>query len=267
MNTSSIYLDTSIQFDRILGDFETRSRVTEKLNGNSVLSSTYVLMEWRRTILKDLCFVIALLHDYDIRDNARQSLADATTSWTNVDATFTEMSRKRADKAVEIVLNSIDPEENIILVGDLIDRIRFWINELETEFHFIKDTSGVDQQITLINDTDCDLAEGPFERNPRKMMCIHTLAQCNLPLFLKERNSVLNDLDNKLKTTPQTRMQKYLNERLRHKSNPELAKGQESCWFLAEAIKFAEIPSSATLYTSDKLLESIADLLGMPLFS
>ena len=263
---TNLYLETSIQLDRLLGSVEVQNEIISRISGHTLITSTYVLMEFRRTILKDLTFIVAVLNEYDVRDNSISCLNDVSEKYKIPSAPFTEISKDRALSAINMVLEEFY-DYAYMSVGEMKDNLRWWIEELEKEFHYIRDSDGSEHVLILLDPTNCDLAAGPFGMNPRKMMCIASLATCDLPSFLVSNTAMFTTLEREIRERRLTQMQRYLNERERHKDNTDRAKGQESCWILAEAIKSVEVAEDSQLYSSDDLMRQIAAILGRRLLS
>lgn len=257
----SIFLDTSIQIRRVTSNSLEKAKIAASLQDKEITSSTYVLMELRRTILKDLCFVSSCLQECRYDQNPLSFLRETLNIFFPQTEHFTEISTRRAQRAIELIIAQFDSDEKISL-DELIDKIRWWIEELEYKFTTINNENGGRRLLYLHNETDCDLAKGPFAQNPRKMMCIGSEAQCQLPDFINNNKSQFLILEGAIRARGIIQLQRYLNERERHKNNTELAKGQESCWLLAEAIKSVESPPDSHLFTSEKLVRLTSRFLN-----
>ena len=83
-----VFLDTTIQVERIFGHSRTRKKILELGKNKNLLTSRFVLSEFKRTILKDTVYLYCLVQreqsvsdrPYRARGNNCRSLADCTIS-------------------------------------------------------------------------------------------------------------------------------------------------------------------------------------------
>jgi len=256
MTQSPIFLDTSIQIQRLLSkrpeqkDLETAfSELAPRL-----CTSNYVWMEFQRTVVNDYAHIHKLMLTHgnwgdvieDLLKGPRSFRSRSAVRCTQILGQLFKDSRENLEYGLYLAEQS--------LTRSL--KIRFWTH------------------VTQVSDSIlCDLVTAGITRQSDRSFavpssCRKESAACHLPDFLTQHHSELTIIVDYLKANSkvlknQTRVENLLAKVL---DEPQSALGQSTCWPLGDIIILLQVPSDGMLWTLDKDFEALAKELGIHLY-
>jgi hypothetical protein len=145
----------------------------------------------------------------------------------------------------------------------LIDYLEFNIEHVIPARFF----QGIDE---FIKDTDCDLVRpnvpvGDYFQS--RLSCNAVTAQCSLIDFLERHQEKLLALEHALAEANLDQINPSTLKALRRvNQDVTKAKGERTCWALADVIIALEAPKDALIYTTDGHFEVICQAIGKQLF-
>ncbi len=257
MNSSSIFLETSIQIRRILGERIEQDRIEGELRklAPNVFTSAYVWMEFQRTLLADYAHIQRLMLNYN--------------SWGKV---MTHLLTGR---------RGFQPRSGVRctqILGRLYEESE---GEWEFAWHLVNNALKIDLQaqfwthVTKLPDpVVCDLVVTGVSLNSDETYtvpdsCRKQTASCQLPNFLEAHQSELRTLADYLSSHPraiknQARVSRLLTVVLHE---PRAALGQSACWALGDIIIALQVPPDAAIWTVDSDFKALTTALGRQLYS
>jgi hypothetical protein len=253
---TTIFLETSVQINRLLGSEEKQRKIVSILSQPNIqaVTTSYVLMEFQRTVWADYVKLYNLLHQHREWDAVAQSLRTGTSAYRPrvLGRCLQILTRTMVDSRVDIKLGLLFLKTQIT---QDIPR-RFWHNvtPLPDSIHCDLVTTGLTKQ-----------PDGSYTIANR---CRKDMATCHLPDFLVEQRPKLKAIADNLAHHPQAikdqpRVERLLAEII---TNPQAALGQLACWPLGDVIIALQIPSNALLWTVDPDFETLTTALGIQLF-
>lgn len=248
-----IFIETTIQVERLLAEPAVQSMIEAVLHKNKTLTSSYVWMEYRRTIGQDYSYLINLF-----RQLAPVTVPQLLRHIGHGESLFSLRRFRRLLRITSKFLEQIttvnfDPFE----VADLLEAESDWL----INHHFF---DGIDQ---MLDTTACDLVRPEYKISPGgRISCRRETARCALPALLKSKAPLLQQLS----TTPtvlaalESKTRRALTE---VSVDAELAKGEHNCWSLGDLILVLECPPDALLWTTNRRhFEPLCQLLGRQIF-
>ncbi len=251
---SEVFLETTIQIDRILGDEASKATIEAHLLEQNVITSTYVHMEFNRTVVDDFIAVHAAV-------SAEQHLGDALMRLRQGNRRFRPRSLDRCLHIWGILLNQLEDES--FTREKLLDILELYIEQLLLR----RFMAGVDQ---VVNATDCDLPKDkPRSADGRYVLevtCRRQTARCRLPGFMSENLNVLEKVRFRSLESSEQELQVIGETISVAQGNWQVAKGQKNCWRLGDLIIVLESPADAAIYTTNrKHFEPLCAALGKQL--
>ncbi len=244
----SLFLDTSIQIQRILAP---SVPAIGAVNRNAITSS-YVLMEYQRSLVADFAHV-------QRQFIAASTLREALTWIVSGGHSFRPRSLARCIQIAALALGE-QSTTSLTLARDILDI--YLRSTLLDRFH---------HNVSLLPDhIGCDLVATGIRRRPDGTYtvadaCRQENAICRLPEFLAEHKDELHTVASYLAAHPNVIKQQPRVERLLKAvlSDPRAALGQASCWPLGDVIIAIQVPLDAALWTLDSDFEPLAAALGL----
>jgi len=232
-----IFLETTIQIQRLIYDQSVRQTINAKFQDNEIITSTYVWMEVQRTVRQDYQYLIDLLI---LRKPTTMSLF-----MHYVGESQNIYSARRLGRMMQILAQMID--EFQILTIDPFEAADYLRNQCvwAVKRGFFE---GVD---IILDTTMCDLVKPDYDiPQGGRMSCRRETAQCALPDLLNGHLSDIQQiaLDTELLSSLGPTTQKNLPNIV---NDPNLAKGERNCWSLGDLIIALECPSDALLWTTN----------------
>ena len=253
----TVFLDTSIQIRRTLAALEEVSRIELQLTLPTIqaVTSTYVWMEYQRTVIADYACVQQLMGLYDNWGALFRHLLDGSRAFRPRSAVrCTQILGKIYEESDQDVAMARD-----ILSGQITDGLRrqFWTNVDRLPDLIACDL--VTTGITLQLDASYTVAN----------TCRKATAACHLPDFLFQQQARIRTLADYLAAHPHAIKQQERIERLFANvlTDPRAALGQSACWPLGDVIIALQVPMDALVWTLDRDFEPLVLALGLHLYS
>jgi len=257
MNPSqTVFLDTSIQIERMLGAKQRQIEIDHHLTrGNcQFITSHYVFMEFQRSIIADHVHVHKLVSQYNDWEETVIRLRSGLRAYrpralARVMQIFTRtMVASQMQREIALNLLKIQIERELTK--------RFW--------HHVKP---IHDLITcdLVRTGSTRHADGSFTVADS---CRKATAACRLPSFLNEYRTSLQSVADYLIAHPQCIKEQARVERLLQSiiENSQEALGQSACWPLGDLIIALQVPENAKLWTLDADMASLTQALGLALY-
>ncbi len=268
MPEQKIFLETSIQIERLLHTDARRSEILRNLVGKTVFTSAYVLMEFQRTIIQDICYVRSVV-ETECGEDAEASLflADLDRALAAGTGNFSPRSAKRS----RLVTAAIKDEFPFgkVSKSELLEFLEFLIEQLHEEFFEVEpEDSGEPVQIECLDSTGCDLVGGEIGCENWRFHCGRGTATCQLPQLLREYESEIERIKNAFETAKERSDQKMVKaaERVLRSPKWEVVQGQKNCWSLGDTIIAIEAPVDAPIYTKDRHFEVICPIINKAVY-
>ena len=248
--SETIFLDTTIQIRRNYGSLEEIAHVREQLRGRRVITSTYVLAEFNRTIVQDAAILYNIvaseptLSEALIRLSALRRYDHATASRCYL---LLAMLERRSGLGRDKLLATLD-------------------RALESEF--MEDfLAGIE---LMTDQTGCALAKSrPIRKGGigiyrLDLGCVREIERCDLIRFVESRGDELGAiraaLEDRGDDPTLVRVADILAEVIEDSTK---ALGRKNCWALGDVFIALESPAEACIYTSNvRHFEPIATAIG-----
>jgi hypothetical protein len=269
-DTPKVFLETTIQVRRFLESREKRSEIRANLLGKEVCTSSYVFMEFQRTLLQDLNFVRSVVA------SDRTTSVDGRVSLSRLMA---EVRHPRPDHRKRAVDRSLMVIERILEIFKetrikklrLLDYLDGQIRKLHKGFYEVDLTleGGEILRVVCTDLTECTLA-----RNG-KCQCRREEAECQLPAFFAQHTGVIDRVRQAFEEAAQrsrgesrkpamaSAVERVVSEQ---PVDWQKAKGQQNCWPIGDTIIALEAPADAAIYTTDHHFEVICPIVGRYLY-
>jgi len=257
VNEQLIFVETSIQIQRILADRSKQRSLQQKMQrlAPRLYTTNYVWMEFQRTVVADLAHIRQLMA-------VHQSWSGLMRYLLTGQRAFRTRSAVRCTQLVSNLYEGSAGEWDyaFMLCDELLRE------ELEAQFWY-----NVNPLPDLII---CDLVTQGIVHNPDDIYvvadtCNKESAACLLPDFLTRNidklravNAYLAERPNAIKD--QVRVQRLLSTVV---ENPQQVLGQNSCWPLGDIIIALQVPNDAVVWTLDADFAPIVEALGLSFYA
>jgi hypothetical protein len=254
---SRLFVDTSIQIQRILGSLAQRVAINRQLTRSDVSAviSQYVWMEYQRSLVADFAHV-------QRQFVAAGTLRDALAWIASGRYSFRSRSLARCIQIAALALGE-QPTGSLILARDTLDI--YLSLTLRERFQ---------QRVSFLPDPICcDLVAAGVVRQPDGTYtvadaCRKEVAGCRLPEFLAGHQPELRAIADHFARHPnvikdQPRVEQLLAAVL---ADPRAALGQAACWPLGDVIIAQQVSPDAALWTLDPDFEPLAETLQIRLY-
>lgn len=263
MSKPTIFLDTTIQIDRIAGSAKRQVQLEKELANYRLITSTYVLGEYLRTIVKDAIYL------YGLVDKS-----------TYLDEVITDLGRhpnKRESSRMMMILGGllrsgrvVPPSFQLQTRSDFQERLSRYI-EIGLLKHFMV---GI---IELVDTTQCGLARerpqlvalpaGDLLSYQLRSQCIRRVRECDLAeqmaIWRPERKALANGLTRE--SDPVLVRMGQLARQI--SEDPVIARGRNCTWYLGDLVIALELPADVPLYTTNvRHFAPILAILGKKLY-
>ena len=229
-----VFLDTTIQIERLTGTRARRAQLTAQLAGKEIVTSTYVLGEFLRTLVRDCITLYTLVSQNVYLDDVEVQIAN-------------RFNKREASRC--------------LLLWASLHRARAYGREkvlctLRTyiEYGLVQAfMAGVDQ---VSDATGCGLAQ----ERPRRVegtyrlraQCRREVKECRLEEWLATYSAALDGVAPHLRASGEpalVRIGELLGE---FPHAPETVRGRNCTWYLGDLIITLECPADAALYTTNR---------------
>lgn len=251
-----VFLETSIQVQRAFATMEQRARLTDIFAAQSIqwISSTYVWMEYQRTVVADYAHVHRVMGQYSDWASLFEHLLDGSRAFRP----------RSAGRCTQIVAQAYRASDGVYAVGRELLRTQisrdlrktFWTNVLPIQEKIVCDLVGIG--VTRQSGENFTVADS----------CRKETATCHLPDFLAQHQPELCAIRDYLTAHPnavkdQSRVERLLTTVI---EEPRAALGQASCWPLGDVIIALQVPENAALWTLDSDFAPLLTAIGRRLY-
>lgn len=247
MSKPTIFLDTTIQIDRVGGSMKRQVELEKKLANYRLITSAYVLGEYLRTIVKDAIYLYGLVDEC-----------------TYLDEVITYLGRhpnKRESSRMMMILGGllrssriIPPSFQLQTRSDFQDRLSRYI-EIGLLKHFMLGIS------EIVDSTQCGLAhERPqlvslpnadLLSYQLRSQCIRRVRECDLAERMATWRPELKALADGLAHESDPVLVRIGQLARQIIEDPVVARGRNCTWYLGDLVIALELPSDVPLYTTN----------------
>ena len=264
MSQGSLFLDTTIQIERVAGSRARQRALRQELAPYQLVTSTYVLGEYLRTLVKDAVRLHRLVAENVYLDDVMTAIGQYPNK------------REASRMAIiwGIVMRSAYPERNSDARADLLDRLSRYIeSSLLNRF-----MAGIDE---LIDVSACGLAEErpvvwesastvppDAETYRLRSQCIRNVRECDLAERMADWQPELDAIVDGLgsESDPALVRMRELAHQIR--SDPTLARGRNCTRYLGDLVIALVLPDDMPLYTTNRRhFVPLLSILGKTLYS
>jgi hypothetical protein len=252
---SCLFLDTTIQIEKVLGRRERKREIQNNLKERYVITSRYVLMEYIRTVVKDFYYIYNVVKEEVSVEAAIDRIADEARGL---------LSLKRCLKIINRMYHSQgdDRPDRRELIKHFERYTRVSLPRIFLE--------NVDEILNLI---DCDIARIEFSQwdasKAPAFHCNRAKAGCGLVDFFRANKDKFNLVLLYLKEYPSKDQQLQECERTLDKifESEEMILGERNCWSLGDVIIAITMPPECLMYTTNKKhFQVLTEALGKKMF-
>lgn len=244
-----VFLDTTIQIERTTSTRTRQAEIARTLTGVQTLTSTYVLGEYLRTLVRDALVLYNLVRTteqpYDVETKMahllnKRSVSRCLLLWASLHRAGAYTKPK--------LLRSLQIHLEYGLVNQFL--------------------VGIDE---LLDTTACGLARerptGNGETYRLRTQCVRTVKECELAERLTEQQPALQRVAEGLRNHPDAVLARMGKLCTQITEDPHMARGRNCTWYLGDLVIALEMPADAQLYTTNRRhFEPICTLLGKQLY-
>ena len=239
------FLETSLQISRRLGHPLVKSAIRNKVEGKHCVSSFYVLMEYKRVLVKSLIEFRVLLEEDDLAAALHH---------------FSQSMRPREPKLLLSVLAQLLAEH------DLANDKRRCIKEIEMLIEASLEYFDSDIDGYIENMQHCPLARASIQAGYERFLIeIDCVAKCKVDAFWKRKKSDLKTIIDDGAGSQHQRNRGFaaLYENVQEAYEDSTSqKTKPKCKKCGDVIIALEAPSTMSLLTFDRSFESLSILQG-----
>lgn len=259
---NKIFVETTIHIERLFGEAARQAQIEKNLKDAVFSTSSYVYMEFRRTMLQAMSYVLSVvrqMHQEGQKDINLVSLLRRLSAGTAIH--FSVRTFQRVMLIYSYLLEHFSTL--IVPAAILIDYLEYNRDITIPERFF----DSIDE---YIDKTNCDLVRPSVPVGDylhRRLSCNARRAKCSLVSFLQQHQAELHQLEQALAAAPPQKVNPRTLAALK-KINVDINKalGQRNCWHLGDVIIALEAPDDAKIYTTDGHFGLICSTLGKQLF-
>lgn len=247
MSKPTLFLDTTIQIERVVSSTQRRAQLQETLANYRLITSTYVLGEFLRTLVKD---AVQLHHRIE--------------QYTHLDEVITNLGQhpnKREASRMMLLLETLLRAERTTPTPAVAAQMRVQVQERlarSVKFalvdHFL---FGIDE---LLDSTQCGLArERPTVAASAnaaffhlRSQCIRAVRECDLAERIETWRPQLEAIAAGLAQESDpilVRMGQLARQII---DDPIVARGRNCTWYLGDLVIALELPADVPLYTTNR---------------
>jgi hypothetical protein len=257
-----LFLDTTIQHERALAGLLRRRELAVQLQGTRLWTSSYVWMEFRRTVLQTTAYLQQVVREMTEAGASEIAFGELSRRLTQ-DPRLRFRPRAR-ERAWEVYAGLVDAfAETYVPAGQLMDALG---QMLEWRFprRFF---AGIDHYLTT---TDCDLARPEVlvgDQIHTRLSCHARRAHCALVSHLERHRKELQALAEAMRGAAEEDYDPATQRALQNiLEDPRRALGERTCWPLGDIIIALEIPPQVALFTTDHHFDLLCRVLGKARF-
>jgi predicted nucleic acid-binding protein len=227
-----IFLETSIHIERLFSSKQRREQIQRRLSGATLYTSSYVWMEFRRSVLQTYAYLASIVRGI-LNEGTKQ--IEIHELIRRLSAAPSIRFIPRAIQRLLLILSSLLEAfpGRVVHTEKLIDYFEYNITHLGPDGFFLD----IDE---FINETSCDLVRPGVEIGDyvhKRLSCNAAKASCALVPFLEAHRAELLTLEKVLVAAPPEKKDSQTLAALR-KVNADVtkAKGERTCWALGDII-------------------------------
>lgn len=264
MSKPTLFLDTTIQIDRVVSSTQRRVQLQETLAKYRLITSTYVLGEFLRTLVKD---AIQLHHRIE--------------QYAHLDEVITNLGQhpnKREAGRMMLILGTLLRAERTTPTTAFAAQMRVQVQERLARYikfalvdHFF---FGIDE---LLDSTQCGLArERPMVASSSnanalffhlRSQCTRAVRECDLAERMQTWRPQLGALADGLAHASDPALVRMGQLAQQIIEDPILARGRNCTWYLGDLVIALELPAAVPLYTTNvRHFAPLLALLGKQLY-
>lgn len=246
-NQKPIFLETTIQIGRIIGNQAERDRIRCNINGQRLYTSGHVLAEFNRTLLKDaITFRNILLTSPDFGESVKR---------------FGKYSRTRKFPRLIFLLATFNfDNDKESLLARLEMHIEWKLHDLFWE--------SIDRNC-FVDGVKCAHRQWQAEQNETGdydldgLRCLKASPlTCDLMSFIQINRSALEEFINAPHTRPRNNVRKATQLFEAILNGIESPFGIQNCCTISDVLIVLEAPSEAAVYSTDADVHAICEILG-----
>ena len=245
--TSELFLDTNVAIDRIF-DTDIYEELEMKLNHGTVITiSTYVLMEFKRTVLNDCIYLHSMVEEEESLNDVYWRLKDMLDSCED---------EHIADRCIMFLKNFGFPNTD---KEKILKQLKWYIKSL-----LIK---GFLNGLNLIeSDTKCTIAQNKPKKSDRNKYRLdldcNGSNRCEIEEYIHNHSEEFKQILKNIYDLPKL---KYISEGINVLlTKPERAR-DGCCKRIGDAIVAIDAPSTSTILSSNEDLKYICPAIGKEL--
>jgi hypothetical protein len=227
------FLDTTIQIERVTAIRTRQQTIARELAGKRVITSSYVLGEYKRTLVRDAIVLY--------------NLVQKTEELFDVETQIAQLFNKRSVSRCLLLWATLH-RQGIYERKKILRSLHTYITHgLVNRFMF-----GIDE---ILNTTECGLAkEGPvLEQTDYQLRthCTRRVKECLLAERCHEQRSSLQTLVERLRDHPEATLARIATLCAQILQDPDMARGRNCTAYLGDLVIALELPTEAALYTTN----------------
>lgn len=244
-----VFLDTTIQIERVTGTRSRQAEIAQALAGVEVVTSTYVLGEYLRTLVRDAI----VLYNLVLKS---EELFDVETQIAHL------LNKRSASRC--LLLWAALHRSGIYDRAKLLRTLHIYLQHgLVNRF-----MTGVTE---VLDTTACGLAqERPVPHGATfqlRTQCTRRVLECDLVARLLEQKPMIRILADGLKEHSETALARMADLCSQILDDPDIARGRNCTWYLGDLVIALEMPADAALYTTNQRhFAPLCELLGKQLY-
>lgn len=243
----SLFLETTIQIERVIGTLERRQTIRRNIDGCRLCTSGYVLAEYNRTLVRDaITFRDILLTSPSVGDAIQRS---------------TKYSRTRKFPRMMSLLAHLGIDNNR---QRTLERLEDFI-EWRAHDHFWE---SIDQECS-VDKVRCAHREWQAEQQETGTYDIDSLRclkasppTCGVVDFVEMNRSALEQFISAAHACPRTNVLKAAELLDAILDGTESPLGMQNCYTISDTLIVLEAPSETEVYSTDGDVHTICEILG-----
>ena len=265
-------METTIQIHRLANDPAIRQKIRSELADKALYTTSFVLRELLRTIIRDLAYVHSIVQDIGSKDDGIVALKRLLHVLGRGECNYSSRAARREMHIVAGILEHFD--ERNLRMSELLVFLQWTADQWLEEFFEIDLPNGGRHRIE-----DDGFMTGLDESPDEVLLHIQRCEGIPIPAafprhagrFLKERSILVSKLIAHLEAAENNATDKRLLETLRWLWNDKrgefefdkkLSIKSRRGWALGDLLIALEAPSGTEIYTTDRHYDRLCEFLG-----
>jgi predicted nucleic acid-binding protein len=254
----ALFLDTTIQIERVVGSRARQAALHRELASYRLVTSSYVLGEYLRTLVRDAVYLHRLVLEQEHLDDVITAIAQ-------------HINKREASRMLLLWANV--HREGMYGQAHIADQLEAYVmGGLVRRFMF-----GIE---TLLDATECGLAReraepltvggdpGSQERYRLRAQCIRRVRECALAERLGRWQEDVRRISQALGNSQERALARLAGLAEQILTDPVLARGRNCTRYLGDMVIALELPPDVPLYTTNrKHFEPLLQALGKRLYT